>query len=585
LQHATGNSPVALLYDDSAYQESLVQRRGSGGEGPVGLVGRQVAGREFLDAYLTYADRPDLVAVVWNQASATSLTRLCAEHPTSRVRPRQLRIVPMDSFLDSFRATPPAPVLYTPCPPDPSFAWARLHIGPAAFALSGVTHTLCTAGAARVLCELLTAPYEPYDVLICTSAAVVRMVRAVTGAYADYLRDRFGGSPALRPRLETIPLGVNTDRFHPATPAERARRRAALNVADDAVAVLFVGRFTPHAKAHPFPMFQGLARAVQATGRRAHLLLSGWAPNDALLRAFLDGLRAFAPGLPVSVVNGMDPDLRFGVWHAADVFTSLADSIQETFGLVILEAMACGLPVVASDWDGYRDLVVPGETGLLVPTCMVQDSTADATLRLLLGGIDYDGFLAETNQAVAVDPAAAAEAYGRLLLDPALRQRMGAMGRRRVQENFTWARVVRAYEDLWRRQDAERRAHAIPGAVIPWPAGPPCYPAPEVAFAGYATRLLDGQALIRTVPGAEGELRACLSLPLCSYAGERRVTDEGVLRSVLAAAALPRALCELEDVLRGHGVAHGQARATLAWLLKYGLLACVGDSVQRSGHP
>src|SRR5436190_51776 len=130
-------APVALLYDDSAYVEAQGQPRPGAGEAPVGLVGRQVAGREFLDAYLTH-------------------------------------------------------------------------------------------GAARVLTDLVTAPSEPYDALICTSAAVVRMVRAVTGAYADYLRDRFGGAPALRPRLETIPLGVNPERFRPATPQERAARRAAL---------------------------------------------------------------------------------------------------------------------------------------------------------------------------------------------------------------------------------------------------------------------------------------------------------------------------------------------------------------------
>ena len=61
---------------------------------------------------------------------------------------------------------------------------------------------------------------------------------------------------------------------------------------------------------------------------------------------------------------------RFQVWHAADLVVSLVDNIQETFGLVIVEAMASGLPVVATDWNGYRDLVVDGETGFLVPTTM-----------------------------------------------------------------------------------------------------------------------------------------------------------------------------------------------------------------------
>ena len=570
----SGPTPAALLYDDSAYIETLSLSSGGNG-GPVGLVGRQVAGREFLDAYLTHGEASELAAVVWNQASAQSLTRFCEQHPSAGTRRRTLRVVPMDDFLDSFCPAPPAPVLYTPCPPDPSFAWARLHRGPGAFALSGVTHTLCSAAAARVLCDLVTAPYESYDALICTSATVVRMVRTVTEAYADYLRDRLGGAPALRPRLVTIPLGVNPERYRPATPAERTARRAALNVADDAVAVLFVGRFTPHAKAHPFPMFQGLARAIRETGRRAHLLLSGWAPNDALLRAFLDALRTFAPGVPVSVVNGTDPDLRFGVWQAADVFTSLADSIQETFGLVIVEAMASGLPVVASDWDGYRDLVVDGETGLLVPTCMVRDATTNATARLLLGAVDYDGFLAECNQAVTVDPAAAAAAYGRLLTDGAFRRRMGEAGRRRVLERFTWERVVRAYEDLWREQEVERRAHVKPSGAACESMGPPCYPAPEVSFAGYPTRLLDEQASLQAVSGAETNLRQVLTLPVCTYAGHRRVEDVEGMSSVLTAAVSPRSLGELEDVMRVRGVSHETARATLAWLLKYGLLRVV----------
>ena len=67
-----------------------------------------------------------------------------------------------------------ARLLHLPAPLDSRHAWARQSMGPAAFSLSGVTHTLCSAEAVRQLCDLVTAPFEPYDALICTSEAVVR---------------------------------------------------------------------------------------------------------------------------------------------------------------------------------------------------------------------------------------------------------------------------------------------------------------------------------------------------------------------------------------------------------------------------
>ena len=132
-----------------------------------------------------------------------------------------------------------------------------------------MTHTLCALSDAHHLTELVTAPFEPYDTLICTSRAAVQQVRAVTSAFADYLRDRHGGSPGLRPRLQLIPLGVDTERYRPPTEAERADWRRALKVADDEVVVLFVGRQSFHQKAHPFPMFQGMACAPGERGGRS----------------------------------------------------------------------------------------------------------------------------------------------------------------------------------------------------------------------------------------------------------------------------------------------------------------------------
>lgn len=564
---------IALLYDDSAYVEATQRATSVVGDAPAGLVGRQVAGREFLDAFLSHGSWTELSAVVYHQASADSLLRFCEQHPSSRTRQRALRVVRMARFTEEFCPNPPAPLLYTPCPPDPSFAWARQHAGPGRFALSGVTHTLCTAGAARVLCDMVTAPYEPYDALICTSDAVTRMVREVTDTYIDYLRDRHGGTPTLRPHLATIPLGVNPERFRQATAEERAAQRAALKIGEEETAVLFVGRFAPHGKAHPFPMFHGLAEAARQTGQKVHLILVGWAAHPSLLDAYIDAARTFAPGVAVSVVDGMDPMQRFAVWHAADVFTSLADSIQETFGLVVIEAMASGLPVVASDWDGYRDLVVDGETGFLVPTQMVHGATGNATARLLLNGVDYDGFLAECNQTAIVDPAETAAAYARLLSDEDLRRRMGAAGRQRALERFTWASVIRAYEALWLDQDRERRQHVRRQAPASRESlGPPCYPAPEVAFAGYPTRLLREDAQLEASLGAETKLQMFLAHPLTSYAQEWRVADADSLRSILKAATRPTALSELDALWSTRGISLSRGRATVAWLLKYGLL-------------
>ena len=212
--------------------------------------------------------------------------------------------------------------------------------------------------------------------------AVANVVREVTEAYADHLRARLGVPPGKRPsaaisnRLKTIPLGVDVDRFHPASPEDRLLARRMLGVADDEVAILYVGRLSHHAKAHPFPMFRGAAQAAAASGQRLHLILAGWAAHPAVHAAFVDGARTFAVGVRTSLVDGRDPQTRRQVWHAADIFVSPSDNIQETFGLAVVEAMASGLPVVASDWDGYRDLLENGRSGFLVPTALVKGGTA-----------------------------------------------------------------------------------------------------------------------------------------------------------------------------------------------------------------
>jgi hypothetical protein len=75
---------IGIFYDDDAYVEPTSVRSALGGDRAAGLVGRQVAGRSFLDAYLTHGTWTDLAVLVRHQGAARTLERFCREHPSSR---------------------------------------------------------------------------------------------------------------------------------------------------------------------------------------------------------------------------------------------------------------------------------------------------------------------------------------------------------------------------------------------------------------------------------------------------------------------------------------------------------------------
>jgi len=569
---ATLPDKIGFYFDEAAY-EGLAPDAGAAPGAAAMITGRHVASKSFLDAYLEHGRAAGVAGIVTRPAAGKAFAEFCRSHPSALLKERPIEVIEESNLHGRLFPEPPATLLHFPYVPPARIAWAREHGGPASFSISGVTHAVAAPTGAAALCELVTAPFEPYDALVCTSRSMADLVRATTGAYAEHLRARHGGHPTMRARLETIPSGVDTGAFRPASPAKREATRQTLGIADDEVAVLFVGRLSLHAKSQPYPLFDGLARAVRSTGRKVHLVLSGWAAKDAIRKAIADGARVFAPNVRVTLVDGASPDHRYNAWHAADLFASFADSLQESVGLAIGEAMACGLPVVAADWGGARDRVVDGETGLLVPTSFVRGATPDASSRLVVGEVGYDQFLAECNQATVVDLAAAAEALRRMIGDDDLRRKMGAAGRERAMRRFDRSVVVGAYERLWEGLERDRRAAlGERRAGHGTPAGPACYPAPESAFAGFPSAMLDGGDRVVADEHAAERLKWLIELPLTNYMHQLRSTDRDVLRSVLAAAKSPRTIDDLGEDLAEHGVGPTPGRATLGWMLKYGLL-------------
>ena len=121
-------------------------------------------------------------------------------------------------------------------------------------------------------------------------------------------------------------------------------------------------------KAHPLSMFQAAERAAELTGAPVHLVMLGYFAVEGDRQHFEKLAADVCRKAKVTFVPNLDPRFPDGLWAAGDIFISLVENMQESFGLTPIEAMAAGLPRVISDWDGYRDSVTHGEDGFLVTT-------------------------------------------------------------------------------------------------------------------------------------------------------------------------------------------------------------------------
>jgi len=223
-----------------------------------------------------------------------------------------------------------------------------------------------------------------------------------------FLQDRFGEVFGTLPgRWLVQPPGVDADRFAP-HPTARAQVRASLGIPADSRLLLFVGM-----------NFQtkGLARLIEglASARRRapeldlRLLVVGRGDQDRFAR--LAGSRGVSGRVHFA---GPQPTGIERFYAAADAFALVSEF--ETFGMVVLEAMAAGLPVLVSDRMGASDLVRPGEQGFVVPA--------------------------------KADPEVMGERIA-AILDPLAGRRMGEAGRQ-VAERQSWQRVADAVDRVYR---------------------------------------------------------------------------------------------------------------------------------------
>jgi len=543
---------AAIYYHPEAYTTS----------GPK-LMGRNAAGESFLRGFLSHSR----AASFWAQVEKPEHARQFTAAVSARGRTEPVRAVDKQSL----GALAQAGVVYYPGPSIGEQAFHRAAYGHGAWSVCGITHTTSSAGAMDALTELIAAPVQPWDAVICTSTAVKDNVTRLLQAQVDYFKDRLGITRLSLPQLPVIPLGIHTADFV-FSAAQRAEARKTLQVPEQALVVLFLGRLSFHAKAHPLAMYQALESAARSTGKKVVLLECGVHPNDAIESAFTAAARAACPSVIRQHLSGRTPGHSAMAWAAADIFCSLSDNIQEAFGITPIEAMAAGLPVVVSDWDGYKDTVRDGVDGFRIPTVMPQGGLArDLALRHALELDTYDMYIGHASSLVAVDVQAAAAAFEKLFNSPELRRQMGEAGRARAREVYDWKPIIGQYEALWAQLSEIRVAQAkgLQPLPHPWPARMD----PFHAFAGYPTQTLTPQTVLAMVDAdTDTALKRTLAYRQLAMVDFARIVlpTQAEIEAVLREATQPQPA----QVLVAGIAKERQAFVfrALTWLLKLGVL-------------
>jgi len=320
--------------------------------------------------------------------------------------------------------------------------------------------------------------------LLCDEFTSHDAISAPSVAGEDALRKLF--CMAVRdisqpPRIVRIPRGVNLHRMKP-VPRLEARKR--LGIPSERMVVTSVGRLHDLSKADMEPLLWAVAEIARDID--CHLVCAGTDPNG-YAKEISSIAKHYGIADRLTIIRDfalIDKPLIYGT---ADIFVSLADNIWETFGVVILEAMAAGLPVIASNWSGYRDLVDDGTTGFLIDTFWNAAVAHEADLDSLVE--PWEPPAATLARGTIVSREHLKRSLLTLGRDEHLRNSFGKAGVARVRTHFEAGAIADAYASLI--SDLERGASTYRNAQIRFNI--------SSVFQGYANKVLRSDTVL-TIP-------------------------------------------------------------------------------------
>jgi glycogen synthase len=260
-----------------------------------------------------------------------------------------------------------------------------------------------------------------YDFSCWVERTAIEMADAVVAVSSDTREDVLRLFNVHPEKVHVIHNGIDLDEYQKVSSTDALRRHG---IDPERPYLLFVGRITRQKG------IIHLAQAIRHMAKDFQVVLCAGAPDTKEIALEMQAAVSAAQAEHGSVIWIQE---MVGKKEIIELYSHAAafccPSVYEPFGIINLEAMACETPVVASAVGGIKEVVVDGETGILVPLELRPDSFEP---------LDSEAF--EKDLAGAVN---------RLMADPALRLRMGKAGRQRAEAHFSWRAIAQRTLSLY----------------------------------------------------------------------------------------------------------------------------------------
>ncbi len=458
------------------------------------ILGRRVAGKEFLQGIASNLESDEELNILVNSEKEKEYLRSIINPIINQNNSIQIHTSLKDLDLSN------AENIHFPGPDIEKWSTIRAGYNSNKFSITGIIHTLCSNAVINGFKEYIFGGLESWDALVCTSNSGKEVVQRTINYYHESFERKYKIkiSKDKTPKLYQIPLAVNDITYNNSLTREekRLRSRKKLGISKDAIVILFLGRLSFHGKSHPLQLYKSISKISSEIKNKEIILLEcGTFPNENCESLYNELIRSFN-SLIVKRVGGISKateEAKINALNSANIFISLSDNIQETFGLTLIEAMAAELPCIVSDWNGYKDIVKERETGFLIPTKYPQHKEGNIDYvdkDYKVGNINFDYMIGLKSMKAVIDEDVLVQKLNLLIKNKEIREKMGIQSRKRWKDLFTWSAVSSKYRELWSNLEELRKAS------IQSKANRSFHPSIDYMFKGYATEGYNENRLI-----------------------------------------------------------------------------------------